>query len=48
METQIHIDIVCDEGFAADSLRRIANALENEGEEGIRQYEDAHCCAEIR
>ena len=41
----VHIDISCDEGHVADSLRQLANAIENE--EVVSQFETFHCCAEI-
>ena len=45
IEKQVHIDIYCDEGFVADSLRQMANAIENG--EVLTQFETFHCCAGI-
>ena len=39
MAKQIKIEITCDEGFVADSLREIANAVENDEKEyNLQEY----------
>ena len=45
MPKQVHINIYCDEGYVADSLRELANAIENN--EGLTEFETYRCCAEI-
>lgn len=43
---QIKISIVCDKGHVADSLRDLANAIENDDiDTDDYEYEDAHCAA---
>lgn len=44
---QYKITIVASEFYVADSLRRIANWIENNGEDYPYDYEDADCCATI-
>lgn len=46
MSKQIRISIICDEGFVADSLRLLANVIENEDVDTTDyEYKDARCCA---
>ena len=43
---QFRITMVCDENYIADSLRNLANAVE-EREDVEFEYETEHCYAEI-
>ena len=45
MPEQVHISITCDKEFVADSLRELANAIENR--ETVSLFETYHCRAEI-
>lgn len=45
-EEQVNLTILCDKGFVADSLRQLANAIE-ESEEKVEHFETARCDAEI-
>ena len=47
MEKQIKIEITCDEGFVAASLREIANTIENSDKEYNRHLETYHYDCEI-
>lgn len=42
---QVHINIYCDEGHVADSLRELANAYEENNE--MTDFETYLCVAEI-
>ena len=44
--TQIKIEITCDEGYVADSLREIAAAYEDNLDNEMN-YESEHCYAEF-
>ena len=46
MEEQVKLTIICDKYFIADSLRKIANMVEDFDEE-FDHYEDNHCDVEI-
>ena len=48
MAKQIKIEITCDEGFVADSLREIANTIENSDDEEYNMHlETFHYDCEI-
>lgn len=47
MAKYIKIEITCDEGFVADSLREIANTIENSDEEYNMHLETYHYDCEI-